>query len=84
MDNPQVVVDDTSPKQTVYIFACKGSTVQVSRTPAQAGQCQSAAWRSTVTLTMNSRGCPCGQMWHSREQPASAQLQDTPQVSAGA
>eukprot|EP00891_Asterochloris_glomerata_P007916 jgi/Astpho2/7916/Aster-06394 len=29
VDNRQVVVDDTSPKQTVYIYACKGSTVQV-------------------------------------------------------
>ena len=47
VDNPQVVVDDTSPKQTVYIFACKGSTVQVSRTLAQARQRQSAVWHST-------------------------------------
>ena len=47
VDNPQVVVDDTSPKQTVYIFACKGSTVQVSRSLAQARQCYSAVCSST-------------------------------------
>lgn len=38
MDNRQVVVDDTSPKQTVYIYACKGSTVQVGRALAQSRQ----------------------------------------------
>ena len=47
VDNRQVVVDDTSPKQTVYIFACKGSTVQVSRTLAQARQRHSAECHST-------------------------------------
>ena len=38
MDIRQVVVDDTSPKQTVYIYACKGSTVQVGRALAQSRQ----------------------------------------------
>ena len=27
--NKSIVIDDTSPKQTVYIYRCKNSTVQV-------------------------------------------------------
>ena len=30
MNNPEIIIAETNPKQAVYIYGCKNSTVQVT------------------------------------------------------
>ena len=57
VNNPEIIIADTSPKQAVYIYGCKNSTVQVLQPPqASAAVCLQQKLAATAALPEADRG----------------------------